>query len=142
MQITTVSEAPSVAVFVDPSISANAAVYHDGTWYKFGFLDDQNFVKECKQVDSLGFVSCTPSDGTPTPSSHQFLHEFDCHSSDCWLTVTDAFPHGDIFEVFDNNRSIGETTAVASDVNNTCGSDQEVYLSGPLSSSKIFDLGP
>jgi len=98
----------SYVSYVDPSISATAAVSPDGTWYEFGFLDDQNFVKACKQVDGAGFVFCTPSDGTPTQFAPIPAWEFNCPASGCWLTVTDAFLYGDIFEVFDNNISINE----------------------------------
>ena len=54
--------------------------------------------------------------------------------------MTDAFLNGDVFEVFDNNVSIGQTSAVAP--SGSCGDDPVPCFGDPASSSAEFPLGP
>jgi hypothetical protein len=141
-----VAKAPTVAAFIEPSLAVSPDVSTDGTWYEFGFLDDQNFVKACKQVDPTGFVFCTANEVNANSDTITVFAPispwiFECPPAGCWLTVTDAFLYGDIFEVFDNSISIGTTEGVTPNINKSCGSDPEVCLVNPLSSSKMFDLG-
>lgn len=141
-----VVETPAIAAFIDPPIVVSPEVSPDGTWFEFGFLDDQNFVKACKQVNPTGFVFCTANEVNASSDTLTFFAPtspwvFECPPAGCWLTVTDAFLYGDIFEVFDNSLSIGATKDVTPDINNSCGSDPEVCLVNVLSSSEMFDLG-
>ncbi|MDH3278498.1 MAG: hypothetical protein OEM21_10420 [Nitrosopumilus sp.] len=136
------AEAAEVAVYVDSSVVSSVDVSANGKWFEFSFNQTDLDVRGCPPNDPDGFISCQPSVGTPTQFAPPPPWTFDCPSEGCWLTVTDAFLYGDVFEIFDNSISIGTTSSVDIDDQSSCGSDPEVCLNDPLTSSGMFDLGP
>jgi len=127
----------------DPQVIAAVEVSTDGDWFEFSFQDIENDeIRGCQPADPQGYFGCAGSTGTPTTLAPAPAWTFDCPAHGCWLTVTDAFLYGDIFEVFDNASSIGTTSLVAPDPENSCGNDPEVCLVDPKSSSEMFELGP
>lgn len=56
------------------------------------------------------------------------------------FTVTDAFDHGDIFQIYDNGVLVGTTSTVA--VSPGPEWDPDICLQDPLYSHGVFTLGP
>lgn len=135
------AEKPEVAAYTDPTIAAAVEVSPNEGWFEFSFIDTNNDVRGCLPSDPVGFFGCMNSTGTPTQFASSPPWTFECPSRGCWLTVTDAFLYGDVFEVFDNSKSIGTTPNAAADPENGCGNDPEVCLLDSSSSSKMFSLG-
>lgn len=133
---------PEVAAYVDPSIIASVNVSPNGGWFEFTFNQTDMDARGCFPVDPDAFFGCLTSPDTITQFAPSSPWTFECPSEGCWLTVTDAFLYGDIFEVFDNSISIGKTSDVSPDDENDCGPDPEVCLADPLASSDVFNLGP
>lgn len=128
-------ELPEVAVYVEESAQSAVAVSPNGPWYEFMF----NGVG----VDAIACTGiCTPSLGLNSVYAPDAPWTFDCPAGGCWLTVTDAFLNGDVFEVFDGGNPIGITSDVLDE--GTCVPDEtdpEDCLLDPLSSSEMFALG-
>jgi len=126
-------EIPDVAVYVDESISSTVDVSPNEFWYEFLFTDIGVDAEACP-------ISCLPSSGLNSVYAPDAPWTFECPSEGCWLTVTDAFLYGDVFEIFDNSISIGTTSLVDIDDQSSCGSDPEFCLNDPLVSSGMFSL--
>lgn len=135
------AESTEVAVYVDSSVISSVEISSNAGWFEFSFNQTSQDVRGCPPNDPNAFSGCVPSDGTPTQFAPSPPWTFECPAEGCWLTVTDAFLYGDIFEVFDGPISLGTTSAVAPDDGTSCGSDPEVCLADPLSSSEMFTLG-
>ena len=119
--------------------SVLGAVPVDGSWLEFGFLGVGVPAVGCQPADPGG-LSCVPSDGGNATFVNAPPWTFTAAPGGVNITVTDAFNIGDQLEVFDNNISIGLTSAVEVGLN--CGSDPKVCLPDPLSSSGTFFVGP
>ena len=89
------------------------------TWYEFSFFEVGILAQGCPPADPLGF-DCIPSSGTPTVFADPPPWTFTA-GSDVVLTVTDAFLHGDGFDVFDFGVLIGATTPLSPDDSEGCG---------------------
>jgi hypothetical protein len=128
---------PSTAAVPDISMLLGPVTIN-GPWLEFGFGGVGTFATGCIPADPTGITNCAPSSGgnsailgTPpwtltAPSAVQ-------------LTVTDAFASGDQFEVFDNNSSIGSTSAPV--LGSICA-DPVPCLANPAFSHEVFTLGP
>jgi len=112
-----------------------------GTWYEFSFTE--------VGVEALG---CYPADPSPTAlncfPSYPLVSVFAPEptwtftlSQDANLVVTDAFLHGDSFDVFNNGSYLFSTPSVPTD-GLGCGDNPEVCLGDPNASHGSFALGP
>lgn len=110
-----------------------------GLWSEFSFIPTIPFATGCAPADPAG-LSCFPSVSGNSTFVGAPAWTFVAPATGATLTVTDAFTHGESFDVFDFGTLIGGTPAVAA--LGTCGSDPVVCLADPLSSHAIFSLGP
>ena len=114
----------------------------DGTWYEFSFVDVGTMARGCFPADTANTaLDCIPSSGTPTVFAPAPSWTFTLDSPEV-LTVTDAFLHGDAFEVFDNGNLIFSTPLVTVD-GSGCGDDPVICLADPSAShfSQLLSAG-
>ncbi|GGO87235.1 hypothetical protein GCM10011348_39950 [Marinobacterium nitratireducens] len=125
-----VDGAAAGAAIAGPAFIGPIDTQINGPWLEFSF----------GAAGSVGpCVTCVPSSGGNSvylvdPPEWTFTLPFGGGT----LTVTDAFDYGDQFEVFDHNVSLGLTPLVP--VGGNCGSDPEVCLPDPASSSRVYPL--
>ena len=120
----------------NPTIIASSVITPNGDWYQFGFTTVGVDATGCVPADPAGLL-CGASSGTPTTFAPAPAWTFDCPTSGCWLTVTDAFQYGDEFEIFDNAVILATTSSIGT---GSCGDDPEVCLVDPNPSHVIIDL--
>jgi hypothetical protein len=90
----------------DPIVMGNA------NWYEFTFTGQVGeLCRGAFPADPLG-LSVVPSSGGNSQFAPAPAWTFNS-ALPVWLTVTDAFIHGDAFEIFDNAALIGSTPLVA-----------------------------
>lgn len=126
-----------------PLIFADA-INADGSWYEFSFIDTTDQARGCFPADmDPNALNCLPSSAgnsvfAPAPSwTFTVLKAF------ATITVTDAFLHGDSFDVFDGGVPVPffSTPMVAND-GNGCGDNPVDCLADPNSSHASAVLGP
>jgi hypothetical protein len=110
-----------------------------GTWYEFSFFDVNTPVMGCFPADPNA-PECIPSSGTSTVFAPAPAWTFTVVSPGALLTVTDAFTHGDAFNVLDFGTLLGSTQPAAPGDFVTCGNDPVPCLSDPLTSKGVFAL--
>ena len=128
-----------VAVLCGAATYAGATpVSLDGIWHEFSFIDADIPAMGCYPNDPDA-LDCTGSSSGNSVFGYPAPWQFTATSWGARLAVTDAFLYGDVFEVFDNGRSIGRTPLVAA--GGGCGDDPLVCVSDPLDSHRFFSLG-
>ena len=120
---------------------ARAGTVALGEWYEFSFFDAGTPAMGCFPADPSA-PECIPSSGTPATFADGAPWTFMAGSPGARLTVTDAFYHGDAFDVFDLGKLIGSTMPAAAADFLSCGDDPVPCLSDPLISKGTFLLGP
>jgi hypothetical protein len=120
---------------------ARAGTITMGTWYEFSFFDVGTPAMGCAPADPSA-PDCIPSSGTGTTFADAPPWTITIASPGARLTVTDAFYHGDAFDVFDSGTLIGSTTPAAAADFLSCGDDPVPCLSDPLTSKGTFLLDP
>ena len=110
-----------------------------GTWYEFSFFDVNTPAMGCFPADPNA-PECIPSSGTSTVFAPAPAWTFTVVSPGALLTVTDAFTHGDAFNVLDFGTLLGSTQPAAPGDFVTCGNDPVPCLSDPLTSKGVFAL--
>jgi hypothetical protein len=119
-----------------------AAIQPNGAWYEFSFFDVGTQARGCFPADPDNTaLDCIPSSGTPTVFAPAPAWTFTVTTSYATLIVTDAFLHGDVFDVFDGGGLIFSTSSVPVD-GTGCGDDPVPCLNDPSASHGIFHLGP
>lgn len=102
-----------------------------GQWYEFRFLGPGSFGTACALPFCFPGVDSTFAPGPPwTFSSSVSVN----------VTLTDAFPAGDSFSLFDFDNLIGSTPLVAVSIG--CTNDPNVCLADPTVSHRVFVLPP
>jgi len=109
-----------------------------GLWSEFSFIPTQTVASGCAPADPAG-LACFPSVSGNSTFIGAPAWTFVAPATGATLTVTDAFTHGDSFDLLDFGTLIGSTPAVAA--LGTCGSDPVDCLADPLSSHATFLLG-
>ncbi len=118
------------------SAVATAGPIGFGVWYEFSFFDAGIPAMGCFPSDP-GAPECEPVPGTVPADAPPWTF---LATGAALLTVTDAFEHGDAFEVYDFGVLIGKTPAAPPDFI-SCGNAPEPCLLDPLSSHASFSLG-
>jgi hypothetical protein len=108
-----------------------AAVPIGGLWQEFWFGGVGVPAEACAG-------RCIPSSGGNSQDAGVPPWTFTAPSVGVFLTATDAFLAGDVFEVFDFGVSLGTTSA--SSTGHSCDSDPAVCVLDPLMSSRVFSL--
>lgn len=130
----------AAAVIVGASGSASAGAIDgfidSGTWLEFGFGGDDN-------TAAFACPGCTPSVGGNSAFLDDPAWTF-TSPVPVFVILTDAFLHGDTFEIFDSLVSLGVTPAVAADSagSGPAVSDPAFTSLDPLYSHAIFALAP
>jgi hypothetical protein len=107
-----------------------------GTWLEFGFGEGEN-------TPAFSCPGCTPSGG----GNSTFVDDPDWTFTspfNVFVILTDAFLHGDTFEIFDFGISQGVTPGVIADgaVSGPDPSDPAFTSLDPLYSHSIFSFAP
>lgn len=102
----------------------------DGTYHEFVFGPAPAFATACGSA-------CTP---TVSPVADQTVGPPWTFSGAANVLVLDLFQAGDIFELFDNNISLGLTSNVANTGNDTCGNNISCALGTAAYSRGIFSV--
>jgi len=103
-----------------------------GPWQEFQFGGTGSFAFACG--------GCAPSSGGNSVFAGSPPWTFNAPAEGALLTVTDAFLDGDVFEIFDNNASIGVTSTPAT--TGSCGDDPDPCLLDPQVSHGVFWVAP
>jgi hypothetical protein len=120
------------------ALFARATPLDFGIWYEFS-QNGSNPAMGCPPADPDA-AECIPSSGTPTqfvgPSPWTFVAP---HRA--FLTVTDAFDRGDVFDIREGGVLVGTTSTPIGDTSGFCGDDPASCLADPTFSHGVFDLG-
>ena len=113
-----------------------------GIWNEFSFTSVGVLAQGCYPADpSPTALDCLPSSAGNSVFAPAPFWMFTLDSKGL-LTVTDAFLHGDAFDVFNGCCALlFLTPAVAAD-GNGCGDNPQVCLGDPNASHTIFPLDP
>jgi hypothetical protein len=110
-------------------------------WYEFSFTSAGVEALGCYPADmSPDALNCVPSAAGNSVFAPIPTWDFSIGSS-AILTVTDAFLHGDSFDVYNDDELLFSTPDVAAD-GNGCGSDPVMCLADGASSHASFTLDP
>jgi hypothetical protein len=110
-----------------------------GLWQEFSFTGVGVLAAGCKPADPAG-SPCVASVADNSEFVGAPAWTVTAPAQGAILTVTDAFFHGDSFDIFDSGVAIGATPFVA--VGGTCASNPDICLADPLSSHAAFLLLP
>jgi hypothetical protein len=116
----------AMALSAAPTFATAIAV--DGSWHEFGFGGVGSFATAC--------TACVP---TTNPVADQGTTAPWTFNGPAVLTVLDLFLSVDRFQVFDNNVSIGLTSAETA--GSDCGGDIGVCMGNAAFSRGFFALG-
>jgi hypothetical protein len=114
----------------------------DGSWYEFSFFDTTDEARGCYPTDpDPNALDCLPSSAdnsvfVPAPS-WDFTVQLPA-----LITVTDAFLHGDSFDIFDGGGVPIFSTPVVTFDGDGCGDNPVNCLADPDASHASFLLGP
>jgi len=125
-----------VPLRADP-ILPDAAVTISPLWYEFSFTAVRVLARGCAPADPAGLI-CVPgpnSQFAPAPA-----WTFTAPATGVNFDVTDAFLHGDAFDVLDKGVSIGMTPMVPK--TGGCGNNPNTCFADPGTSHRQFMLGP
>jgi hypothetical protein len=127
-------------LFLSGYAPMHASAINTGIWYEFSFTDVGVQARGCFPADTdATALDCIPSSAGNSVFAPAPAWTFTLKVA-APLIVTDAFLHGDSFDVQDNGALIFSTPNVATD-GNGCGSNPVTCLADPLTSHKIFLLG-
>jgi|SRR5579863_1344308 len=130
-----------VLLMLFPAAAYSESLLATNQWYEFSFTSAGVEALGCYPVDmSPDALNCIASSAgnsvfAPTPSWDFAL------DSPAILTVTDAFLHGDSFDVYNDDELLFSTPNVAAD-GNGCGSNPVMCLDDMASSHASFTLDP
>ena len=118
------------------AFSLSATTIEFDKWYQFSFTFVGVEAQGCFPADASA-LDCDPSINNNTTFVGEPPWDFTLHSQGAFI-ITDAFLHGDVFEVADNLVRIGVTPVVPKV--GGCGSDPEDCIKDPGSSHATFIL--
>lgn len=131
----------SAAMLLMIAAFAHADTIAPGLWYEFSFTDVGVQARGCFPEDpDPSALDCLPSSAGNSVFAPAPPWTF-TSTARLRFVVTDAFLHGDSFDIFDEGVPIFSTPAVATD-GNGCGDNPVVCLKDPLSSHASFLLSP
>jgi len=114
-----------IAAFIDiPVMTAEEVTTDNPLWYEFKHTAVGVVATGCEGIQ------CFPDSEGKSVAAPDGPWEFECPAEGCWIKVTDAFINGDVFEIFDDGSSIGETSAVPNDKSD-CGTFDGDIQSNP-----------
>jgi PEP-CTERM motif len=127
----------TLATLMGAGVGAYAGPIAPGTFMQFAFGEVGSLATGCDPADPAG-PFCVPSFGTPTLPLDAPPWTFLAPLAGAFLTITDVFESGDIFEIFDFGVSLGLTSA--SIAGSDCGDDPVPCLADPTMSHAVFLL--
>jgi hypothetical protein len=132
----------ALVLFAAPLSARADAIAVNGGWNEFSFFAVGVEARGCYPADQDdSALECLPSSGNNSVFAPAPPWTFTIGPGVGTLVVTDAFLHGDSFDVFNNNGFLFSTSASVFD-GNGCGDDPDVCLLDASASFGAIGLAP